>query len=122
MWEESLANAIKDTPNVIQKIKEFKNFKEQNPLTQYGKNDKSFSSEGIYKQYLPKAAKAHLTPDISIIYELSGRNPTTIKLYGVFTHAELGTGQPSNKNIQKSMAKRLSRESVESFLKKLLPS
>lgn len=122
MWEESLVSVIKDTPNVIQKIKEFKAVKEQNPLAQFGSSDKSFASTGVYKQYLPKAMKAHLTQDISMIYELSGRNPTKIKLYGVFTHADLGTGQPANIKIQKNMAKRLAREELEYFLAKLLLS
>lgn len=122
LWEESLAAAIKDTPNIIQKIKEFIQYKQENPLAQYGTNDKPFASSGVYKQYLPKTLKAHLTPDISIVYELSGRNPTNIKLYGVFTHAMLGTGQPPNLKIQKNMAKRLAREDIENFLQKLILS
>lgn len=115
LWIESVVAAAKDTPNILQKITDFKNFKEQDPLAQYGSSDRSFASSGIYKQYLAKALKAHLTQDISIIYELSGRNPTVIKLYGVFTHADLGTGQPANMKIQKNMAKRLAREDTETF-------
>lgn len=109
LWDESLADAIKDTPNIVQKIKEFTAFKSQNPVSSYNVGDRPFKGEGIYRQYLPKAVKAHLTRDISIIYELSGRNPIVIKLYGVFTHADLGTGNPANLKIQKNMAKRLSR-------------
>lgn len=120
LWEQSVIAALKDTPNIGQKIEEFKRFKAANPLAQYGSNDKPFAPTGIYKQHLPKAMKAHLTQDISIIYELSGRNPTVIKLYGVFTHADLGTGQPPNIKIQKNMAKRLAREDIESFLEKLI--
>ena len=107
MWNESLITAVKDSPVVVNKIIEFKKFKEVDPLASYGSNDKGFSPTGIFKQYLPKARKAHLTPDISIIYELSGKNPTVIKLYGVFTHAQLGTGQPPNKKIQKNIAKKI---------------
>jgi hypothetical protein len=62
---------------------------------------------------MPKARKAHLSSDMSIVYELSGRNPTTIKLYGVFTHAQLGTGQPPNIKIQQNMAKRLAKEDAD---------
>lgn len=120
MWIESVVVANKDTANILQKIKEFMDAKQKNPLAQYGGNDKPFASTGIYKQYLPKAMKAHLSSDISIIYELSGRNPTVITLYGVFTHAALGTGQPPNIKIQKNMAKRLAREDVEIFLEKLI--
>jgi hypothetical protein len=119
-WIESVIAAAKDTPNIVQKIAEFKNFKEQHPISQYGSSDRGFTSDGIYKQYLPKAMKAHLTQDISIVYELSGRNPTVVKLYGVFTHADLGTGQPANKKIQKNMAKRLAREDIETFFESLI--
>ncbi len=122
LWIESVVAASKDTANILQKIKDFKDFKERNPVAPYGSSDKGFASSGIYKQYLPKAFKAHLTQDISIIYELSGRNPTKVKLYGVFTHADLGTGQPANMKIQKNMAKRLAREELEYFLNKLLLS
>jgi hypothetical protein len=110
MWEQSLSAAIKDSPNVIKKLKEFQALKASTPMKAFGTNDKPFAPAGIFKQYLPKALKAHLTPDISIIYELSGRNPTRIKLYGVFTHAEMGTGQPPNMKIQKNLAKRLANE------------
>lgn len=117
---ESLLSALKDSPHIIKKIEEFKAVKEANPLALFGSNDKSFASNGIYKQYLPKALKAHLTSDISIVYELSGRNPTTITLLGVFTHADLGTGQPANPKIQKNMAKRLAKEDIENYLASLL--
>ena len=123
LWTASVLNAVKDTPNVIRKIKEFQEVKSKNPMAPYGTNDRPFASTGLYKQYLPKAMKAHLTPDISVVYELSGRNPTIIRLYGVFTHADMGTGQPPNKNVQKSMAARLSNsfnENLEVFFNKLL--
>lgn len=124
LWEESLASAIRDTPNILQKIKEFRDFKSQNPLALYGSKDTPLAgvSGSPYSRYLPKARKAHLTPDISIIYELSGKNPTNIKLYGVFTHADLGTGQPANKKRSEQMAKRLAREDIEIFLEKLILS
>jgi hypothetical protein len=120
VWEESVASAIKDTPNILQKIKEFRDLKSQNPLARFGSNDKSFATGGVYKKYLPKALKAHLTNDISIIYELSGKDPTKITLYGVFTHSQLGIDQTPNHKIQKNMAKKLAREDLENFLKKLI--
>jgi len=123
LWTDSLRSAVKDTPLVLQKIAEFERAKAANPLAPFGSSDKPFASEGVYKNYLQKARKAHLSPDISVVYELSGRNPTTIKLYGVFTHADLGTGQPANMKIQKNMAKRMANsfsEEVEQFLNSLL--
>jgi mRNA-degrading endonuclease YafQ of YafQ-DinJ toxin-antitoxin module len=108
MWKESLALAAKDSPNILTKINEFIQFKQQDPLANFGNSDRNFTSSGIYKQFLPKARKAHLNLDISIVYELSGKNPTIIKLYGVFSHAQLGTGQPANIKRQKKMAKKIS--------------
>jgi hypothetical protein len=112
-WEQSLISSVKDSPQIVQKIKDFRELKSKNPMAPFGSNDRPFIGAGIFKQYLPKALKAHLTPDISIIYELSGRNPTTIKLHGVFTHADMGTGQPANIKIQKNLAKRLAKEEIE---------
>jgi len=122
LWMESVVSARKDTINILQKIKEFMDYKSQNPLALFGGKDTPLAgvSGSPYSKYLPKARKAHLTPDISIIYELSGKNPTTIKLLGVFTHADLGTGMPANKKRSEQMAKRLAREDLENFLKSLL--
>lgn len=111
-WEQSLISTVKDSPQIVQKIKDFRELKSKNPMDPFGSNDRPFIGGGIFKQYLPKALKAHLTPDISIVYELSGRNPTTIKLYGVFTHADMGTGQPQNIKIQRNLAKRLANEEI----------
>lgn len=124
MWIPSVQVAIKDTPNILTKIEEFQKFKAQNPLASFGTNDKPMVSAGAYAKAMPKARKAHLTDDISIIYELTGRDPTVIKLYGVFTHNALGTQRPGNINIQKNMAKKLARsftaEEIEYFVNILL--
>lgn len=106
LWKESVASALKDTPNILTKIIEFKNSKEANPIGSFGNNDKTFTVGSPLYAYLPKARKAHLSSDMSIIYELSGKNPTVIKLYGVVTHADLGTGSRNIKK-QKSVGKRL---------------
>ena len=107
IWQDSLVSAVKDTPNILQKIDEFRKVKSENPIANFGSNDGPFISDGIYKRYLPKARKAKLSNDMSIVYELSGVDPKIIYLYGVFTHANLGTGQPANFHKQKSMAKSL---------------
>ena len=123
MWDESLRAAVADTPSILQKVADFKKHKAENPMVSYGAGDRPFIGAGLFRQYLPKALKAHLTRDHSIIYELSGRNPTTIKLYGIFSHSDMGTGDTANKNLQKNLARRLGNsfnESVKAFLLKLL--
>jgi hypothetical protein len=113
LWEQSFDRVKKIYPQIAQKIQEFRDLKKNNPLDLFGSNDKPFVSDGVFKKQLPKGRKAHLTQDISIIYELSGRNPTNIKLYGVFTHSDMGTGQPINMNVQRNLAKRLATEEIE---------
>jgi hypothetical protein len=56
---------------------------------------------------------AHLTHDIMIVYTLGGRNPIEFKLYGVFSHDELGIGQPANDKRQKSAAKRMANQAFK---------
>lgn len=113
LWTQSLAVSVKRNPDIVNKIKEFQQFKEQDPLAPFGGSDKMFAADGVFKNYLPKARKAHLTFDTSIVYELSGRDPTVIKLYGVFSHDDLGTGQPANRKIQQAMAKKLASEDID---------
>jgi len=108
LWTESLSKAMQDTPGVENKVTDFIKTKQNNPLEPFGAKDQHFTSGGVYKKALPKARKAHLTQDLSIVYELSGKNPTVVKLIGVFSHAQLGTGQPANIKKQKQMARKLS--------------
>lgn len=107
IWAESVTAAVKDEPLVVKKIEEFMRAKSDDPMKPFGAKDRPFASDGIYKQYLPKALKAHLSLDYSLVYEVTGNTPKTIKLYGVFNHADLGTGQPANKRRMKTMAQRL---------------
>ena len=45
-----------------------------------------------------------------MFYSVDGRDPTVIKLYGVFDHKQSGTGTPSNINRQKNLAKQLGNQ------------
>ena len=53
---------------------------------------------------------AHLTQDISVFYTIEGRNPTVIKLFGVFSHADSGTGTPSNIKRQQAVGKQMKNQ------------
>lgn len=83
-------------------LKEFLAFKRAHPLLPFGAKDRPFKHEplkGIYH--------AGLTFDASILYTIEGSNPNIITLYGVFSHDEIGTGQPRNPNRQKQLFKRI---------------
>lgn len=81
---------------------DFYKAKTENKLAPFGGSDKLFKGYG----HFAGLRHAHLTQDLSIVYSLNGSNPTVIDLYGIFSHGELGTGQPANMNRQKSIAKK----------------
>lgn len=93
-----------------QKLKDFINFKISNPLAPFGGSDKKFTSNGPYNTAIPNLRHAHLSPDISIVYKVHSKNPLLIDLYGLFSHEELGTGNPSKQNTQKAMSKRFAQQ------------
>ena len=97
-------------PELAIKFGEFINTKTANPMQQFGGSDTSFTSGGHLAQAIPKLRHAHLNSDVSIVYKIHGNNPTFIDLYGLFSHAELGTGNPAKPKKQKNIATRLSNQ------------
>ena len=106
LFQETAQEKMK-TPGLDVKFKEFKASKEANPIGQYGSRDGMFAGGGNFTKEVPKLRHAHLTHDISILYRLSGANPTVIDLFGFFTHDDIGTGQPANIKKQKAAARRM---------------
>lgn len=89
-------------------FKRFLEFKQQaaksgNPLQPYGARDKPFIPNGQLRSAVPNETliHAHLSHDLNLVYSMTGRNPVIYKLYGFFTHDDLGTGQPANIKRQK---------------------
>lgn len=99
--------------NLASKYADFIRTKEQDPMQKFSAKDAPFVSDGILKYAIPGETllHAHLMHDLNILYTLKGKNPTEIKLYGVFTHDEIGTGQPPNIKRQKKIASKLSNQS-----------
>lgn len=110
MFAETAAEKTRAYPKLASKIAEFFKLKFQSPLQQFGSSDKPFKNEGNFTSHVPGLRHAHLTHDIMIVYTISGRDPTLFKLYGIFSHDELGIGQPANIKIQKNMARRMSNQ------------
>jgi hypothetical protein len=100
-----------------EKFDQFKKIKIENVNQAFGKSDKSFSSEGIYGTAIPKLRHAHLNRDVSIVYLVKsvGGQPV-MYLYGFYPHKELGTGEPLNKQKQKSMAKKFQSQEFDQEL------
>jgi len=111
LFDQSLVTKAQSAPGISDKIKEFLNFKINNPGRVIG-NDKPFASAGPIARALPKLRHYHLTRDLSLFYSMEGRAPAVIKLYGVFSHSDSGTGTPGNINKQKSFAQQLINQPV----------
>ena len=95
---------------VADRFNDFLQSKKENPLQPFGKSDKPFIGGGLIQGAIPNETllHAHLTHDIGIVYSLTGKDPRVLKLYGIFTHDEMGTGQPDNRRKQKQFSDRLS--------------
>lgn len=73
----------------------------------YGSNDKKFKTFGKFGTQMPGISHAHLTHDISVVYQVD-RETNSIKLFGVYTHDDIGTGSTPNTNRQEQMTQRWS--------------
>jgi hypothetical protein len=93
-----------------ERFETFLQTKMNNPMQPFGKSDRPFISAGVIRNAIPNETllHAHLTPDISVVYSITGKDEKVIKLYGVYTHDEMGIGQPANIRKQKQFADRLS--------------
>jgi len=112
MFDETMAKKARQAPNVEAKLQEFITTKQQNPLQPWGSKDKPFPADGPIGRMFPKLRYAHLTSDIILFYTMEGRDPITFKLYGVFSHDDIGIGMPRNINRQKSLLKKLAGQPV----------
>jgi hypothetical protein len=104
---ELLKDSLVEHPEAGTGLAAFIHGKTTNPLAAYGGSDTAFSGSGIYGSTGLKLKHAHITRDLSIVYRIHG-NPTLIDIYGVFSHAELGTSDNPNIKKQKQMSKRFS--------------
>lgn len=107
LYKETYFKKVKPNPVIKEKLRQFMEVKRNDPHQVFGKNDKPFMNQGFYTAAVPGIKHAHITPDLSVVYKVDGE---VVTLYGIFAHADLGTGQPSNINKQKSMAQRLANE------------
>lgn len=104
LFDETLLRAVQLRGDTFRdSFKRFLEFKQQaaksgNPLQPYGARDKPFIPNGQLRNAVPNETlvHAHLSHDLNLVYSMTGRNPIIYKLYGFFTHDDLGTGQPAN--------------------------
>ena len=93
----------KNNKQVVNKFKEFVNWKTEHPNEPFGGKDYSFGNKGNLSGY----NHTGLSFDISLIYKKVGN---VFHLFGVFSHDESGTGQPANINRQHSLKSKLDNQ------------
>lgn len=108
IFNDSVIKKLRQFPDLSNKLESFIDFKKLEPTQPWGGKDKPFGGEGPIGKSLPKLRYTHLGHDVILFYEIYGRNPVNIKLYGVFSHDEVGIGQPMNIKRQKSFVSRIS--------------
>lgn len=98
---EDTLERYKHNSKVLIAFKQFIAHKRENPIAPFGAKDYPFKGNGKLHGY----PHAGLTFDVSVVYTLEGRDPTILKLFGLFSHDELGTGQPAAPKRQDKAAK-----------------
>lgn len=109
-----------NTEQIKSKLKDFINHKFKHPANGsvpgmhpgFGSNDKQFHTTGHFGNAIRSISHAHLTHNISVVYRV--RNDV-LELYGIYTHDDIGTGQPPNIRRQDSWADRWSNSTSEPF-------
>ncbi len=89
-------------------LEKFQALKSANPQQQYGASDKPFKGKGNFSSL----SHAHLTHDISLVYRWD-HDEREFKLYGFYTHDDLGTGTPPQLAKQEVVGGRLKGQVFE---------
>ena len=105
LYKETYFSRIKPYPKLRAKLRDFMELKRHQPDTPFGGNDKFFKPGFKFFSAIPGLRHAHLAPDLYIVYRIG--EAKEIFLYGIFTHDDLGIGQPMNPRKQDTMSSRL---------------
>lgn len=110
LFKQTYVAKVKSNPVLATKFDQFTRSKETEPYGSFGASDKPYNPRGQFAKLVPKLRHAHLTHDLSIAYTVEGSAPAVIKLYGVFSHDEQGTGNPPNVKRQQSLATQMANQ------------
>ena len=108
LYKETYLARVKPYPKLREKLRQFMEFKRHNPDQNWGASDKFFKPGLKFFTTIPGLRHAHITPDLSVVYRVGQRNE--IFIYGIFSHDDLGTGQPPNLKKQDIVAGKLARQ------------
>lgn len=76
----------------------------------FGDSDKKFKTTGNFGTVVPGISHAHLTHNLSVVYKIEDDK---LNIYGIYSHDDLGTGNPPNIQRQKQMATRWANMSLQ---------
>lgn len=103
-FEETLQGLDEKVKN---KLIEFCEVKKQDFRTKFGNYDSAMDPGGPIGSENPGICHARLSQDHRIFYMIENINgKRTLKLYGVYTHGESGTGSTPQRNRQRIVGKR----------------
>jgi mRNA-degrading endonuclease YafQ of YafQ-DinJ toxin-antitoxin module len=107
-WESCKEKYVKGGkwPRILKQFERFVTAKISAPTQMWNASDKR-SSPPLSSFY-----KAHLTHDDSIIYSYDQAN-NVIRVYGIWSHDDMGTGQPPNRPRTTTLANRLEKQVFE---------
>jgi mRNA-degrading endonuclease YafQ of YafQ-DinJ toxin-antitoxin module len=88
----------KEAEQVNKRLQDFINLKKNNPLALFGRTDNIFKSDTTLRGF----RHCHLGLDLVLIYKYDGKK-NQFCLFGVYTHDDIGIGQPRNSRRQDSM-------------------
>jgi len=108
LYKETYLERVKPYPKLREKLRQFMDFKRRQPDDNWGGSDKFFKPGLKFFTAIPGIRHAHLAPDLFMVYRIGKANE--VWLYGIFTHDDLGIGQPMNPRKQDAAANRLARQ------------
>ena len=100
-------------PNLMARFQQWLRAKMENPMTLIG-YDKPFVAKSSYDGLM----HAHLDDDVSVVYKITGRNPRHIKVYGFYSHEDLGTTKPPKQRVQQVVGNRLRGQVFQENIKR----
>lgn len=103
-------------PVIEQNVERFIAHKKANHMALFNKKDYAMGNNGPIGKAVPGIMHAHMNQDISLYYTISGKGESRdLKLYGLYSHKEAGTGQPPNIKLQKQLGTKLKNQVFESI-------
>ena len=114
---EKTAEKYKADRRIKAKLVEFLQFKTSSPFEKFGSSDYPFVAGPLHSV---GAIHAKLSFDVSIVYKISSKNVGGVRkvdflLFGIFSHDESGTGQPSNPAKMTSLSQKITHADFPSL-------